>query len=137
MIFSLGLYFQRFSLAAAELNGALYVTGGYDGIDYLMLVSVILLTLEYLELSYALAFNFTSPAQVLCCRRNVSSTISERSLRDGWSLSQHLFSYRQLNILYHYRTAERFDPREHSWTKIPSMNTRRGCHSMIVLNEKL
>jgi hypothetical protein len=27
--------FQRFSLAAAELNGALYAVGGYDGKNYL------------------------------------------------------------------------------------------------------
>ncbi|KAH7848220.1 hypothetical protein Vadar_015434 [Vaccinium darrowii] len=35
------------------------------------------------------------------------------------------------------RSAERFDPREHSWTRIESMKTKRGCHSMAVLNEKL
>lgn len=29
------LLFQRFSLAAAELNGVLYATGGYDGNGYL------------------------------------------------------------------------------------------------------
>ncbi|GJS67870.1 putative development/cell death domain, kelch-type beta propeller containing protein [Tanacetum coccineum] len=62
--------FQRFSLAAAELNGALYAVGGYDGKNYL-------------------------------------------------------------------KSAERFDPREHSWTKIESMNTMRGCPCLVVLNEKL
>ncbi|THG06013.1 hypothetical protein TEA_021331 [Camellia sinensis var. sinensis] len=34
-------------------------------------------------------------------------------------------------------SAERFDPREHSWTKIEGMSTPRGCHAMAVLNEKL
>ena len=29
------LMFQRFALAAAELNGALYAVGGYDGDNYL------------------------------------------------------------------------------------------------------
>lgn len=29
------LFFQRFALAAVELNGVLYATGGYDGNDYL------------------------------------------------------------------------------------------------------
>ncbi|KAK7852756.1 influenza virus ns1a-binding protein like protein a [Quercus suber] len=61
---------KRFAVAAVELNGALYASGGYDGKDYLM-------------------------------------------------------------------SAERFDPREHSWTKIASMNTKRGSHSLVVLNEKL
>ncbi|QCE12062.1 kelch-like protein 18 [Vigna unguiculata] len=35
------------------------------------------------------------------------------------------------------RSAERFDPREHSWTKISDMNVKRGCHCSVVLNEKL
>ncbi|MQL91526.1 hypothetical protein Taro_024139 [Colocasia esculenta] len=35
------------------------------------------------------------------------------------------------------RSAERFDPREGLWTKIPSMNSPRGCHSVAVLNGKL
>ncbi|KAG5010076.1 hypothetical protein JHK87_018591 [Glycine soja] len=61
---------RRFVLAAVELNGAIYATGGFDGNDYL-------------------------------------------------------------------RSAERFDPRDHSWTKIPNMNVKRGCHSLVVLNEKL
>ena len=30
------LLFQRFALAAAELNGVIYAVGGYDGKDYLM-----------------------------------------------------------------------------------------------------
>ncbi|XP_076894783.1 uncharacterized protein LOC143547184 isoform X1 [Bidens hawaiensis] len=64
------MFLQRFALAAAELNGALYAVGGYDGTNYL-------------------------------------------------------------------RTAERFDPREHSWKKIESMGTTRGCSSMVVLNKKL
>ncbi|KAK3029499.1 hypothetical protein RJ639_037520, partial [Escallonia herrerae] len=61
---------SRFALASAELNGALYAVGGYDGSDYL-------------------------------------------------------------------KSAERFDPREHSWTKLESMNSKRGCHSLVALNEKL
>ncbi|KAK4345645.1 hypothetical protein RND71_035821 [Anisodus tanguticus] len=63
-------YYKRFSLAAAELNGALYAVGGYDVSNYLA-------------------------------------------------------------------TAERFDPREHSWTKIKSMSSSRGCHALAVLDGKL
>jgi hypothetical protein len=37
--FFLGLYSntpcQRFSTAAAEINGTIYVAGGYDGTEYL------------------------------------------------------------------------------------------------------
>ncbi|KAI6672560.1 hypothetical protein NL676_000466 [Syzygium grande] len=33
--------------------------------------------------------------------------------------------------------AERFDPKEHSWAKIGSLTTKRGCHSLVSLNEKL
>lgn len=40
-------------------------------------------------------------------------------------------------IKFYYRTAERFDPREHSWTEITSMSTRRGCHTLAVLDGKL
>lgn len=32
---------------------------------------------------------------------------------------------------------ERFDPREHTWTKLESMNMKRGSHSMVVFNEKM
>lgn len=35
------------------------------------------------------------------------------------------------------RSAERFDPREHSWTRVESMNESRGCHSLVEMNEKL
>ncbi|RZC73321.1 hypothetical protein C5167_048802 [Papaver somniferum] len=62
---------ERFSGAAAELNGVVYATGGFDGDNYL-------------------------------------------------------------------NSVERFDPREVvSWSRIPSMNTRRGCHSLVIVNEKL
>ncbi|KAK4345535.1 hypothetical protein RND71_035711 [Anisodus tanguticus] len=61
---------QRFSLAAAELDGALYVVGGFDGSNCLA-------------------------------------------------------------------TAERFDPREHAWTKIESMGTKRGSHALVPLRGKL
>ncbi|KAJ6299812.1 hypothetical protein OIU76_020743 [Salix suchowensis] len=61
---------KRFALAAVELNGVVYATGGFDGSDY-------------------------------------------------------------------SKTAERFDPREHSWSRIASMNAKRGCHSLVVLNEKI
>lgn len=40
------------------------------------------------------------------------------------------------NVCY-LRSAERFDPREHSWTRIEGMNAKRGCHSVTVMNEKL
>ena len=36
-----------------------------------------------------------------------------------------------------FRSAERYDPREHQWTKIANMNTKRGCHSLVSLNDKL
>ncbi|GJY42367.1 Kelch-like protein 1 isoform X4, partial [Tanacetum coccineum] len=32
---------------------------------------------------------------------------------------------------------ERHDPREEAWEKLPSMKTKKGCHSMVILNEKL
>ncbi|OMO87143.1 Kelch repeat type 1 [Corchorus capsularis] len=35
------------------------------------------------------------------------------------------------------KSIERLDPRGHSWEQLGSMSTRRGCHSMVVLNEKL
>ncbi|KAL0401138.1 UNVERIFIED_CONTAM: B2 protein [Sesamum latifolium] len=61
---------QRFGPAAADMNGAIYVAGGYDGKDYL-------------------------------------------------------------------RSVERFDVREHAWTRIGSMNTKRGCHSLVAFQEKM
>jgi hypothetical protein len=36
-----------------------------------------------------------------------------------------------------YRSAERYDPREGLWGRLPSMNTRRGCHALTVLGEEL
>ncbi|KAK4433376.1 hypothetical protein Salat_1099900 [Sesamum alatum] len=56
--------------AAADMNGAIYVAGGYDGKDYL-------------------------------------------------------------------RSVERFDLRECVWTRIGSMNTKRGCHSLVAFKEKI
>ncbi|KAL0321804.1 UNVERIFIED_CONTAM: B2 protein [Sesamum calycinum] len=35
------------------------------------------------------------------------------------------------------RSVERFDLREHAWTRIGSMNTKRGCHSLVAFNEKI
>ncbi|MCL7048193.1 hypothetical protein MKW94_016027 [Papaver nudicaule] len=36
------------------------------------------------------------------------------------------------------KSVERFDPREVvSWSSIPSMNVRRGCHSLVAMNGKL
>ncbi|GER37935.1 kelch repeat-containing family protein [Striga asiatica] len=67
---SLLSFVKRFALASVELNGAIYVVGGYDGYDYL-------------------------------------------------------------------KSAERFDPREHSWTRIKSMDAKRGCLSLVTMNEKL
>ncbi|WMV51814.1 hypothetical protein MTR67_045199, partial [Solanum verrucosum] len=42
-----------------------------------------------------------------------------------------------LLISYHLRTAERFDPREHAWTKIESMSTKRAYHALVPLGGKL
>ncbi|KAK4377461.1 hypothetical protein RND71_003757 [Anisodus tanguticus] len=36
-----------------------------------------------------------------------------------------------------WATAERFDPREHSWTKIESMSTKRGSYALVPLRGKL
>ncbi|KAF8041925.1 hypothetical protein BT93_A0505 [Corymbia citriodora subsp. variegata] len=41
------------------------------------------------------------------------------------------------SLLIYFSSAERFDPREHSWAKIGSLTTKRGCHSLVSLNEKL
>lgn len=40
-------------------------------------------------------------------------------------------------ISFHHRTAERFDPREHAWTKIESMTTKRAYHALVPLVGKL
>lgn len=40
-------------------------------------------------------------------------------------------------ISFHHRTAERFDPREHAWTKIESMTTKRAYHALVPLGGKL
>ncbi|KAL7107568.1 hypothetical protein ACP275_06G063000 [Erythranthe tilingii] len=70
MLEKLVLFLQRFSHAAADINGVLYVAGGYNGRDYL-------------------------------------------------------------------RSVERFDPREHAWTRLGSMNVKRGCHSLVAFKERL
>jgi len=36
-----------------------------------------------------------------------------------------------------YRSAERYDPREGFWVRLPSMSTRRGCHALTVLGDAL
>lgn len=36
-----------------------------------------------------------------------------------------------------YRSAERYDPREGFWVRLPSMSTRRGCHTLTVLGDTL
>jgi hypothetical protein len=42
-----------------------------------------------------------------------------------------------VTLQHNCSSAERFDPREHAWSKIANMNTKRGCHALVVLNEKL
>ncbi|KAL9268229.1 Kelch-like protein, partial [Drosera capensis] len=39
--------------------------------------------------------------------------------------------------MQYLNSMERFDPREHSWSRLANMNKRRGCHCVAVLNEKL
>lgn len=48
-----------------------------------------------------------------------------------------MFSCSIFLISYHLRTAERFDPREHAWTKIESMRTKRAYHVLVPLGGKL
>jgi hypothetical protein len=36
-----------------------------------------------------------------------------------------------------YRSAERYDPREGFWVRLPSMTTRRGCQALTVLGDAL
>jgi hypothetical protein len=36
-----------------------------------------------------------------------------------------------------YRSAERYDPREGFWVRLPCMSTRRGCHALTVLGDVL
>lgn len=48
-----------------------------------------------------------------------------------------MFVLMGMALLHNCSYVEKFDPREHSWTKLPDMNVKRGCHSLVVLNEKL
>ncbi|KAJ0750050.1 putative kelch-type beta propeller [Helianthus annuus] len=63
---------------------------------------------------------------------DVGAWIPARSMLEKWSA----LGAAELNGAL-YAVAERFDPKEGFWKKTESMSTRRGCPSMVVLNEKL
>ncbi|KAE9610842.1 putative kelch-type beta propeller [Lupinus albus] len=71
---------------------------------------------------------------------DIGCSISTRSMRfvlAAMELNGVLYASSGNNGIDYFKSAEIFDPREHSWTKISNMNTKRGCHPMIVLNDKL
>ncbi|KAJ0028384.1 hypothetical protein Pint_34967 [Pistacia integerrima] len=47
----LSLRQKRFSLAAAEIDGVLYVAGGFDGKDYLRYALVVMMAMQWFQAS--------------------------------------------------------------------------------------
>ncbi|KAG5600103.1 hypothetical protein H5410_031473 [Solanum commersonii] len=98
---------KRFAPAATDINGAIYVAGGYDGKAYTKLMV------------HGHLFGLPGGGDIVL----------------QILFGVHLF----LTVIFGstLRSVERFDPREHTWTTVGCMKTRRGCHSLVAYNEKL
>ncbi|MCL7047728.1 hypothetical protein MKW94_026331 [Papaver nudicaule] len=93
--------------AAAELNGAIYAAGGYDGEDYLKSVERF------------------DPREVVSW-----SSIPSMNFRRGYALG----GYNGLNMV---SSVEEFDPRNNSWVRGDKMTEARGYSTAAVIGESI
>ncbi|KAF6174107.1 hypothetical protein GIB67_020289 [Kingdonia uniflora] len=112
------LFFQRFALGVAELNGALYAVGGFDGNNYL------------------------ESAERIDPRENVSWSRLDnmKKSRGGHSLavlSEKLYAVGGYNGIEMIPSVEIFDPRMGTWIPGEDMKLSRGYSASAVLGEEL
>ncbi|KAK2414788.1 DCD (Development and Cell Death) domain protein [Trifolium repens] len=108
---------KKGSLSGAALDGKIFAVGGGNGTE--------------------------SFSEVEMLDFDVGRWIPTRSMLDkrfalaAVELNGAIYATGGYDGKYYLNSAERFDPREHAWSKIANMNTKRGCHALVVIYEKL
>ncbi|XP_057435303.1 uncharacterized protein LOC130728001 isoform X2 [Lotus japonicus] len=108
---------KKGSLSGASLNNRIFAVGGGNGVDCFSDVEM-----------FDLDIGRWIPTR---------SMLDKRFALAAAELNGALYATGGYDGNDYLKSAERFDPREHSWAKLPNMNTKRGCHSLVVLNENL
>ncbi|KAL8119806.1 hypothetical protein AgCh_017065 [Apium graveolens] len=113
---------RRSYSSTAKLGDELYIIGGMDGGD----------------IWYDTVESYNLPSDRWVSRPSLNK---KKGSLAGVYLSNKIFAigggngadcFSEVEI-----TVERFDPREHSWVGVRNMSTKRTCHSVVVLDEKL
>ncbi|KAL2229580.1 UNVERIFIED_CONTAM: B2 protein [Sesamum indicum] len=138
---------EKGSLAGAALNGKIFAVGGGNGVECFSDVEMFdpcvgrwISARSMLEKRFALAAVELNGALYVVGGYDGNDYLKVHVLGLGglWVvfvvvLIWFIFVEFDENV----RSAERFDPREHSWSRIESMDAKRGCHSLVAMNEKL
>ncbi|KAK4392348.1 hypothetical protein Sango_2012600 [Sesamum angolense] len=127
---------EKGSLAGAALNGKIFAVGGGNGVECFADVEMFdpcvgrwISARSMLEKRFALAAVELNGALYVVggYDGNDYLKVLVSGLGGLWVVI----------LVALWWSAERFDPREHSWTRIGSMDAKRGCHSLVAMNEKL
>ncbi|KAH7855739.1 hypothetical protein Vadar_028277 [Vaccinium darrowii] len=108
---------KKGSLAGASLYGKIFAVGGGNGVECFPEVEMLDMNIGRWIPTQSMLHKRFAPAAA-----DINGTLYVVGGYDGRN---------------YLDSVERFDPREHSWTRLGKMSTRRGCHSLTVLNEKL
>nr|XP_043633728.1 uncharacterized protein LOC122604934 [Erigeron canadensis] len=111
------LHWKNIYAAGASINDRLFVVGGANGSGGPSEV-------EYLDL----IIGKWLPTRAMQSKR-LGPAVAE--------LNNALYVTGGYDGASYLSSVERFDPREEAWYNLPSMNTRKGCHSLVVLHQKL
>ncbi|KAK6929522.1 Development/cell death domain [Dillenia turbinata] len=120
--------FLRSYASSVKLNGEIYIFGGVNGSSWYDAVE-----------SYNLESSRWMIQPSLNKRKGnlAGASINTNIYTLGGGNGSDCFSEVELLDPNVGRSLERFDHRETSWTRLESMSTRRGCHSLVTMNEKL
>ncbi|KAE8709306.1 Beta-propeller [Hibiscus syriacus] len=153
------LLHKRFALAAAEVNGILYVSGGYNGNQYLKFLLVkgnwleehffrLALNVDFWGFFYPAAyFAFHlpfHPSQIngeIGSSRTFMGRIPSMSTKRGSHalvvLNGKLYTIGSFDGMRMVSTVEVFDPRAGSWMMMDSMNNCRGHFGTVVIGDEI
>lgn len=108
---------KRFALAAVELNGALYVVGGYDGNDYLKSAE----RFDPREHSWS----------------RIESMDAKRGCHSLVAMNEKLYALGGFDGITMVPSVEIYDPRRGTWMTGEPMNQGRGYSAAAVLKDSI